>query len=119
MDQIIGEARRLKIRLTKDLRGKRIKLSQSELKTKIKNMGGTIPDPVKEAKKLIKMCQSLMIMPAAPHRASPPPPPRAPPRAPPPPPRAPPLPAPLAPNPRGNLMAALKLNLKRRGLNQN
>lgn len=115
MDQIIGEARRLKIRLTKDLRGKRIKLSKSELKTKIKNMGGTIPDPVKDAKKLIKMCQSLMIVPAAPPQAAPPL--RAPPPPPPPPPRAPP-PAPLAPNPRGNLMAALKLNLARRGLNK-
>lgn len=123
VEDIRNVARRMGIRLTRDINGKRIRVSSSELKKKIKAVGGSVPNPVKQAKKLIQMCRLLLENVPVPKKASPPAVLRAPPPPPPPVPRAPPPPPPpprpAMPNVRGNLMQALKLNLARRGLAKN
>lgn len=108
------KAKQLGIRVTKVVNGKRVKLSNKELKMKLMN-SLTLNNQAKHAKKFIRVCRTVLAetQPKAPRA---PPVPKAPkaPKAPSPP------KAPKAPkNARAALMANLKANLKRRGLANN
>jgi len=109
--------------VTKDVKGKRVKLTKKELMAKLpkKTKGEpSLENQAKSAKKFIKVCKMVLkeaepTQPMAPRqtvRVSP----RrvAAPVAPPPPP-----PRPMSLNPRAALMADLKANLKKRGLANN
>lgn len=113
------EAKRLGLRVTKKIKGKRIALSEKELKAKIRRRKPpALEIQVRETRKLLRTCRSLLgdvekrkIPPAPPV-----PPHRLPPR--PPVPSSSPRVRPMASNPRANLMKALKANLERRGIRQ-
>ena len=117
IDLLKNEAKRLGLRVTKKIKGKRIPLSEKELKMKIqRRRSPALEIQVRNSKKLIRTCKSLLrtVEPNAPRvrRVSHAPPvPRAPPVPPPP-------PVPTKRDPRANLMTALKANLKRRGLRE-
>ena len=119
IDLLKNEAKRLGLRVTKKIKGKRVPLSEKELKMKIqRRRQPALEIQVRNSKKLIRTCKSLLrtVEPNAPRvrRVSHAPPvPRAPPVPPPPPP-----PVPTKRDPRVNLMTALKANLKRRGLRE-
>ena len=119
IDLLKNEAKRLGLRVTKKIKGKRVPLSEKELKMKIqRRRQPALEIQVRNSKKLIRTCKSLLrtVEPNAPRvrRVSHAPPvPRAPPVPPPPPP-----PVPTKRDPRANLMTALKANLKRRGLRE-
>jgi hypothetical protein len=118
IDLLKDEAKRLGLRVTKKIRGKRLPLSEKELKMKIqRRRPPALEIQVRNSKKLIRTCKSLLqtteqTVPRV-RRVSQPVT-RAPsvPRAPPPP------PVPTKRDPRANLMTALKANLKRRGLKE-
>ena len=118
IDLLKDEAKRLGLRVTKKIRGKRLPLSEKELKMKIqRRRPPALEIQVRNSKKLIRTCKSLLrtVEPNAPRvRRVSQPVTRAPsvPRAPPPP------PVPTKRDPRANLMTALKANLKRRGLKE-
>jgi len=112
--------------VTKDVKGKRVKLTKKELQAKIdrkKKSQPTLENQARDAKKFIRVCKMVLReaesnTPRAPKRsrtAAPPPPP------PPPPPlmRAPPPPKPVVNNARARLMAELKANPKFRNLRAN
>jgi|SRR6056300_935006 hypothetical protein len=117
------KVKNLGFRVTKDVKGKRVKLSKKELMAKLpkKTKGEpSLENQAKSAKKFIKVCKMVLkeaepTQPKAPRQAV-----RASPRrmAPPPPPPPPP-PRPMSLNPRAALMADLKANLKKRGLANN
>ena len=112
IDLLKNEAKRLGLRVTKKIKGKRVPLSEKELKMKIqRRRQPALEIQVRNSKKLIRTCKSLLrtVEPNAPRvrRVSQPVP-----RAPPPP------PVPTRRDPRANLMTALKANLKRRGLRE-
>jgi hypothetical protein len=90
------KAKQMGVRLTKDVKGKRVKLSNKELKTKIMN-AMSLNNQAKHAKKFIRVCRTVLA--------------ETQPKAP----KAPPVPkAPPAPkNARAALMANLKANLKK------
>ena len=121
IDLLKDEAKRLGLRVTKKIRGKRLPLSEKELKMKIqRRRPPALEIQVRNSKKLIRTCKSLLrtVEPNAPRVrrvsqpvARAPPVPRAP-LVPPPP------PVPTRRDPRANLMTALKANLKRRGLKE-
>ena len=121
IDLLKDEAKRLGLRVTKKIRGKRLPLSEKELKMKIqRRRPPALEIQVRNSKKLIRTCKSLLrtVEPNAPRVrrvsqpvARAPPVPRAP-LVPPPP------PVPTRRDPRANLMTALKANLKRRGLRE-
>ena len=117
IDLLKNEAKRLGLRVTKKIKGKRVPLSEKELKMKIqRRRQPPLEIRVRNSKKLIRTCKSLLqtVEPNAPRvrRVSRAPPvPQAPPV-----PRAPPVPT--RRDPRANLMTALKANLKRRGLRE-
>ena len=121
IDLLKDEAKRLGLRVTKKIRGKRLPLSEKELKMKIqRRRPPALEIQVRNSKKLIRTCKSLLrtVEPNAPRvRRVSQPVARAPsvPRAPPVPP---PPPVPTRRDPRANLMTALKANLKRRGLRE-
>lgn len=105
------KAKQLGIRVTKVVNGKRVKLSNKELKTKLMN-SLTLNNQAKHAKKFIRVCRTVLAE-TQPKAPSPPKAPKAP-KA-----QSPPK-APKAPkNARAALMANLKANLKRRGLANN
>ncbi|QOR60227.1 hypothetical protein [Bathycoccus sp. RCC716 virus 1] len=130
IDLLKDEAKRLGLRVTKKIRGKRVPLSEKELKMKIqRRRPPALEIQVRNSKKLIRTCKTLLRT-AEPNvpRVS-----RVPTKRVPPIPPAPPVPpkrvpqapqAPQAPpvptkrDPRANLMTALKANLKRRGLKE-
>ena len=118
IDLLKNEAKRLGLRVTKKIKGKRVPLSEKELKMKIqRRRQPSLEIQVRNSKKLIRTCKSLLrtVEPNAPRvRRVSQPVTRAPPvpRAPPPP------PVPTKSDPRANLMTALKANLKRRGLRE-
>ena len=118
IDLLKNEAKRLGLRVTKKIKGKRVPLSEKELKMKIqRRRQPALEIQVRNSKKLIRTCKSLLrtVEPNAPRvRRVSQPVARAPPvpRAPPPP------PVPTRRDPRANLMTALKANLKRRGLRE-
>ena len=121
IDLLKNEAKRLGLRVTKKIKGKRVPLSEKELKMKIqRRRQPALEIQVRNSKKLIRTCKSLLraVEPNAPRvrRVSQPvarvaPVARAPPVPPPP-------PVPTRRDPRANLMTALKANLKRRGLRE-
>ena len=128
IDTLKNEAKRLGLRITKKVKGKRVALTENELKMKIqRRRAPSLEIQVRESKKLLRTCKSLLrslepVTPRAPRapRApqAPRPPVPQPPQAPRPPvpPRAPQRPVKL--EPRANLMMALKANLERRGIKQ-
>jgi hypothetical protein len=118
-----NEAKRLGLRVTKKIKGKRVPLTEKELKAKIeRRRSPSLEIQVRNTKKLLRTCKSLLktmepSVPRAPRvsvkKVAPPAPPAPPvPRAPPVPPR------PIKRDPRANLMTALKANLERRGIRQ-
>ena len=125
IDTLKNEAKRLGLRITKKVKGKRVSLTENELKMKIqRRRAPSLEIQVRESKKLLRTCKSLLrslepVTPRAPRAPQAPRPPVPPvPQAPrpPAPPRAPQRPVKL--EPRANLMMALKANLERRGIKQ-
>jgi ParB-like chromosome segregation protein Spo0J len=118
-EKLKEKVKKLGFRVTKDVKGKRIKLTKKELMAKLpKNTKGepSLENQAKSAKKFIKVCKMVLkeaepSQPRAPRQAV-----RVSPRrvAPPPPP-----PRPMSLNPRDALMADLKADLKKRGLTNN
>ena len=114
------KVKKMGFRVTKDVKGKRVKLTKKELQAKLDKKkksasGPTLENQARDAKKFIKVCK--MVLREAESNAprvvrqrrsvmAPPPPP--------PPMRAP--PKPVINNARARLMADLKANLKKRGL---
>ena len=122
-DKLKEKVKMLGFRVTKDVKGKRVKLTKKELAAKLpKKMKAqpSLENQAKSAKKFIKVCKMVL-------REAEPAQPRAPrvvqqpvrmsPRrvAPPPPPPPPGVPQ----NPRAALLADLKANLIKRGLTKN
>ena len=124
IDTLKNEAKRLGLRITKKVKGKRVALTENELKMKIqRRRAPSLEIQVRESKKLLRTCKSLLRSlepvtpraPRAPQAQRPPVPPV--PQAPRPP--VPPVPQrPVKLEPRANLMMALKANLERRGIKQ-
>jgi len=120
------KVKKMGFRVTKDVKGKRVKLSKKELQDKLgkkkkSGSGPTLENQARDAKKFIKICK--MVLREAEANAprvvrqrrsvmTPPPPP-----PPPPPMRA--LPKPVLNNARARLMAELKANPKFRNLRAN
>ena len=94
------KAKKLGLRVTKTVGGKRVKLSAKELRSKITM---NFENSVKNAQKVIRICRTVVTPAAQPMN-------RAAPRPPPPPPRG--------GNARAKLLAELKNTLKKRGLNK-
>ena len=121
IDLLKNEAKRLGLRVTKKIKGKRVPLSEKELKMKIqRRRQPALEIQVRNSKKLIRTCKSLLrtvesnvprVRRVSQPVARAPSVPRAPPVPPPPPP-------PTKRDPRATLMTALKANLKRRGLRE-
>ena len=122
-EKLKEKVKKLGLRVTKDVKGKRVKLTKKELMAKIPTKNTTpqtLENQAKSAKKFIRVCKMVL-------REAEPNAPRAPrvvqqpvrmsPRrvaVPPPPP-----PPPIGLNPRAALLADLKANLKKRGLAKN
>ena len=118
-EKLKEKVKTLGFRVTKDVRGKRVKLTKKELMAKLPKKVKAEPsleNQAKSAKKFIKVCK-MVLKEAGPNQPKPPRVTRVSPRRmappPPPPPPVPPL------NPRAALMADLKANLKKRGLASN
>jgi hypothetical protein len=119
-DKLKEKVKKMGLRVTKDIKGKRVKLTKKELESKLKKNKNepSLENQAKSAKKFIKVCKMVLreaepAQPRAPRQAV-----RVSPRrmAPPPPPlpmRAPPK------NARAALMADLRANLRKRGLAKN
>src|SRR6056300_1507296 len=122
-EKLKEKVKKLGFRETKDVKGKRVKLTKKELMAKLPKKTKSEPsleNQAKSAKKFIKVCKMVLkeaepSQPRAPRQAV-----RVSPRrvAPPPPPPPPP-PRPMSLNPRAALMADLKADLKKRGLANN
>ena len=119
-EKLKEKVKMLGFRVTKDVKGKRVKLSKKELMAKLPKKAKAEPsleNQAKSAKKFIKVCKMVLkeAGPNAPRVQRVAQPVRMSPRRAtiPPPPPPPPL------NPRAALMADLKANLKRRGLSNN
>ena len=116
-DKLKEKVKKMGLRVTKDVRGKRVKLTKKELESKLKKNKNepSLENQAKSAKKFIKVCKMVLreaeptqpratrVVRTSPRRMAPPPPP----------------PPPPMPNPRAALMADLKANLKKRGLANN
>ena len=118
IDILKNEAKRLGLRVTKKVKGKRVPLTEKELKVRIeRRRSPALEIQVRNSKKLIRTCKSLLktMEPSVPRvRRVSQPVARAPPIPP-----APPVPQrPMKRDPRANLMSALKANLERRGIRQ-
>lgn len=101
------KAKKMGLRVTKTMKGKRVPLSAKELRAKITM---NFENSVKNAQKVIRICRTVVLpTTTAPPRAPAPPPP-----PPPPPPRA---PAPHV-NARAKMMIELKNALKKRRVNK-
>jgi len=118
-DKLKEKVKKMGLRVTKDVKGKRVKLTKKELESKLKKNKNepSLENQAKSAKKFIKVCKMVLreaepAQPRAPRQAV-----RVSPRrmAPPPPPP----PRPMSLNPRAALMADLKADLKKRGLANN
>lgn len=97
-----NKAKKLGLRVTKTVKGKRVQLTAKELRSKITM---NFENSVKNAQKVIRVCQNI-VAPTVVRAGAPPPPP-----PPPPPPRRPVINA-----KRAKLMAELKNVLKKKGL---
>jgi len=121
-EKLKEKVKKLGFRVTKDVKGKRVKLTKKELMAKIpvKNTTPqTLENQAKSAKKFIRVCKMVLreAGPNAPKVQRVAQPVRISPRRaaiPPPPP-----PPPTGLNPRAALLADLKANLKKRGLTAN
>ena len=101
------KAKKLGLRVTKDIRGKRVKLTAKELRSRITM---NFENSVKHAQQVIRICKTIVVPNSyVPSRGGPPPPP------PPPPPLLPPR-KPVINATRAKLMAELKETLKKREL---
>jgi hypothetical protein len=98
--ELKNKAKKLGIRVTKTVGGKRVKLSAKELRSKI---AMNFENSVKNAQRVIRICRTVVIQ-------TPGPPPSLPTRGPPPPPPPPPPGA----NARARLLVELKNALRRR-----
>ena len=96
--ELKDKAKKLGLRVTKTVDGKRVKLTARELRAKVTR---NFENSVKNAQRVIRICRTVV----APTASFAPPPP------PPPPPRR-----PVINNKRAKLIAELNANLKRRGL---
>jgi hypothetical protein len=117
-EKLKEKVKNLGFRVTKDVKGKRVKLSKKELMAKLPKKT-SLENQAKSAKKFIKVCKMVLkeaepTQPKAPRQTV-----RASPRRMAPPPPPPPPPRPMSLNPRAALMADLKANLKKRGLANN
>ena len=123
-EKLKEKVKKLGFRVTKDVKGKRVKLTKKELMAKIpvKNTTPqTLENQAKSAKKFIRVCK-MVLREAGPNepkvqRVAAQPVRRA--TAPIPPPPPPPPPPTMSVNPRAALLADLKANLKKRGLAAN
>jgi hypothetical protein len=121
-EKLKEKVKKLGFRVTKDVKGKRVKLTKKELMAKLpkKTKGEpSLENQAKSAKKFIKVCKMVLkeaepTQPKVPRQAA-----RTSPRRMAPPPPPPPPPRPISLNPRAALMADLKANLKKRGLANN
>jgi len=120
-EKLKEKVKKLGFRVTKDVKGKRVKLTKKELMAKLPKKAKAEPsleNQAKSAKKFIKVCK-MVLREAQPNQPRQPRMRRVSPRrvavpvAPPPPPR------PMSLNPRAALMADLKADLKKRGLANN
>lgn len=115
IDILKNEAKRLGLRVTKKVKGKRVPLTEKELKVRIeRRRSPALEIQVRNSKKLIRTCKSLLktmepSVPRAPQVSV---------KKPPIPPAPPVPPRPVKRDPRANLMTALKANLERRGIRQ-
>lgn len=105
------KVKKMGLRVTKNVKGKRVKLTHKELERKVSGL--TLQNQARNATKFIRVCKMVLREAgqnaprvAQPVRMSPR-------RAPPPP------PPPMGLNPRAALLANLKANLKKRGLAKN
>ena len=116
-DKLKEKVKMLGFRVTKDVKGKRIKLTKKELMAKLPTKSTTpqtLENQAKSAKKFIRVCK-MVLREAEPQRVAQPV--RMSPRrvaVPPPPP-----PPSMSLNPRAALLADLKANLRKRGLAKN
>ena len=119
-------AKKLGIRVTKDVQGKRVKLTKKELESKLKKATkktkrGGMEKQAKSALKFIRICKTVLreaqpnhnVLPMQTRRVA-----RESVRAPPPPPPPPP-PRPMVNNQRAKLLAELRANPKFRNLRTN
>ena len=119
-EKLKEKVKKLGFRVTKDVKGKRVKLTKKELMAKLpkKTKGEpSLENQAKSAKKFIKVCK-MVLKEAEPNQPRMRQPVRVSPR------RiaalmAPPPPRPMSLNPRAALMADLKADLKKRGLANN
>jgi len=95
------KAKKLGLRVTKTVKGKRVPLTPKELRAKISM---NFENSVKNAQKVIRICKTVVTPIITVGSSVPPPPPPPPPRK------------PVINNTRAKLMAELKANLKKRGL---
>jgi hypothetical protein len=98
--ELKNKAKKLGIRVTKNVDGKRVKLTARELRSKITM---NFENSVKNAQKVIRMCQSVVPAATTARVSGVPPPPMAPKK-------------PVINNKRAKLMAELKATLKKKGL---
>jgi hypothetical protein len=111
------KVKKMGLRVTKNVKGKRVKLTHKELERKVSGL--TLQNQARNATKFIRVCKMVLReagpneprvqrvaqpLRMSPRRAAPPPPPP---------------PPPMALNPRAALLANLKANLKKRGLAKN
>ena len=101
-----NKAKKLGLRVTKNVDGKRVKLTARELRSKITM---NFENSVRNAQKVIRICQTVVAPMAMPRPQGV----RAPPPPPPPPPKK-----PVLNNKRTKLMAELKATLAKKGLRQ-
>ena len=103
--ELKNKAKKLGLRVTKNVDGKRVKLTARELRSKITM---NFENSVKNAQKVIRICQTVVApAPQVGRAPAPPPPPPRPPMAP---------RKPVINNKRAKLMAELKATLKKKGL---
>lgn len=101
--ELKDKAKKMGLRVTKNVGGKRIKLSAKELRSKITM---NFENSVKNAQKVIRICRTVVTPTPVPTSRAPPPPPPPPPKK------------PILNNKRAKLIAELKANLKKRGLSK-
>ena len=99
------KAKKMGLRVTKDVRGKRVKLTAQEIRAKLRL---NLENSVKNAQHVIRICKTIIVNSpqTTTHPGAPPPPPPPPP----------PLRKPIVNSSRAKLMAELKNTLKKRAL---
>jgi len=95
--ELKDKAKKLGLRVTKNVGGKRVKLTARELRAKVTR---NFENSVRNAQRVIRICRTVVAPGPTAFAPPPPPPPRK----------------PVINNKRAKLMAELKANLRRRGL---